>query len=349
MARLPRLRDLSVDFPSQFAEVSFAGFSNLNSIRFSCVRMTQQILDDMKGLLARSRSITQFALRPFAPSFLNFSSLFEDAMKPNFSPTLKQLTIGIDIKLSPSVAPFFRYLTSLETDVTSIQLLRIFQGSGIRLQELVAPLQQEVINYLLSYSGLRSFAGDPKLLPRTTEGKMIISQFFHAVLPKHQESIQSITFKQTGPLPGLLSITQPYLDQGVYLCKNLECLTLIYYFPSVREEHISDVLPLVCAYPLPSSWIFPQLKTLGPRLTYSAIFLTIYLTFTPSGSSSLGVTGKSSLHSITNTLRTFSGNFPPTSLVAGQYSKPKDSPNSSWMRQGPDLPHSPVAQARSQI
>jgi hypothetical protein len=257
LAKLPRLRDLSVIFHaySAFEDVPFTGFSNLNRIWLTSLPMTPHIIDGVKGLLARSPSLTELGLHASpqveAPEVktLEFSSLVEDAMKPNFSPRLKELSISPSrFNLSPSCAPFLRSLTSLvipngDSSHTQPSFWKTLQDSGIHLRELkVAPLRQSIIDYLLSYSGLRDFTLDWSRQD-VEDVEKIARQFFHAVLPRHRDTIRSISFGHTNLGPW--TVTQSDLDEGVYLCKNIQKLTLIYYFPSPNEKHTHPVIPLV--------------------------------------------------------------------------------------------------------
>ncbi|KAJ2934114.1 hypothetical protein H1R20_g2997, partial [Candolleomyces eurysporus] len=258
LGNLPRLRDLSIIFHSYspFEDVPFAGFSNLNSIRLTGLPMTTHILDGVKALLAKSPSMTELVLnaphqpdRPDGPGEkkVELSSMVEDVMQPNFSPTLKELTISAaPLKLSPSCAPFLRSLTSLEilNDSAHVQpsFWKALQDSGVHLQELkVAPLRQPIVDYLLSYSGLRGFTLDWSEQDAEDVEK-VVPRFFHGVLPRHRDAIQSISFKHTKLGPW--TVTQSYLNEGVYLCKKLKYLTLIYYFPSPNEKHTHPIIPL---------------------------------------------------------------------------------------------------------
>ncbi|RXW19361.1 hypothetical protein EST38_g6490 [Candolleomyces aberdarensis] len=125
--------------------------------------------------------------------------------------------------------------------------------SGIHLQELnVGPLLQPIIDYLLSYSGLREFVLDPSDWDNEDnenvthqsqdhqDDENIAHQFFHSVLPMHQSTIQTVAFRNTNP--GSWAIAQPYLE-GVFLCKNLESLTLVYHFP-IEEDNRPPTIAL---------------------------------------------------------------------------------------------------------
>ncbi|RXW19355.1 hypothetical protein EST38_g6496 [Candolleomyces aberdarensis] len=280
LATLPRLRDLSITFHSYspFEDVPFAGFSNLNSVRLTGLPMTPHILDGVKALLAKSPFITELLLNPSrqpgAPEVkrTELSSMVEDVMQPNLIPTLKQLTISAALlNLSPSCAPFLRSLTGLEilNDSAHVQpsFWKSLQDSGVHLQELkVAPLRQPIVDYLLSYSGLRDFTLD--LTHSDTEDvEKIVPRFFHAVLPRHRDAIQSISFRHTKLGPW--TIIQSYLDEGVYHCKKLKYLTLIYYFPSPNEKRTHPVIPLANLFREISDNL-PQLETL--RLEHTRKF-----------------------------------------------------------------------------
>ncbi|RXW19356.1 hypothetical protein EST38_g6495 [Candolleomyces aberdarensis] len=280
LATLPRLRDLSITFHSYspFEDVPFAGFSNLNSVRLTGLPMTPHILDGVKALLSKSPSITELSLNaPYqsgGPEVkkVEFSSMVEDVMQPNFSPSLKKLTISAaPLKLSPPCAPFLRSLTSLEilNDSAHVQpsFWKALQDSGVHLQELkVAPLRQPIVDYLLSYPGLRRFTLDwPE--QDTEDVEKIVPRFFHDVLPRHRDAIQSISFKHTKLGPW--TINQSYLNEGVYLCKKLKYLTLIYYFPSPNEKHTHPVIPLANLFSEISDNL-PQLEIL--RLEHTRKF-----------------------------------------------------------------------------
>ncbi|KAJ2934116.1 hypothetical protein H1R20_g2995, partial [Candolleomyces eurysporus] len=255
LAKLPRLRDLSIFFlsDSSFEDVPFAGFSNLNSVRLNGLPITPHILSGVKALLAKSPSITELLLitlhQPDAPEVkrAELGSMVAHAMQPKFSPTLKELTISAaSFNLSPSCAPFLRSLTSLEiiNDSAHVQpsFWKALQASGAHLQELkVAPLRQPIIEYLLSYSGLRDCTLDWSEQD-TEDVEKIAPRFFYGVLPRHRDAMQSISFGHTKLGPW--TIIQSYLDEGVYHCKKLKYLTLVYYFPSPNEEHTHPIIPL---------------------------------------------------------------------------------------------------------
>ncbi|KAJ2913054.1 hypothetical protein MD484_g7353, partial [Candolleomyces efflorescens] len=103
------------------------------------------------------------------------------------------------------------------------------------------------MDYLLSYSGLRSIRLGRKEPEHGEDQKELEHKFFHSILPMHRGTLQSICFR--GSPDGIWGITQAYLDEGVYLCKDLRYLHLIYYyFPSQDDGSeggfISD-MPLV--------------------------------------------------------------------------------------------------------
>ncbi|RXW19360.1 hypothetical protein EST38_g6491 [Candolleomyces aberdarensis] len=253
LAKLPRLRDLLITFHTNFdfQNIPFAGFSNLDRIWLDDLPMTPDILDGVKGLLARSPSITELVLKvsyglgSTKVERLELSSMVEDIMQPNFSPMLKHLTISASqFNLSPSCVPFLRSLTSLVvSDFTVVQpsFWRALQDVGIRLRKLKGGrLRQPIMDYLLSYSGLQDITlqwSDEEF----EEIGSIVSKFFHAVLPRHRDTIRSISF---GP-PMLVPwpVTQSYLDEGVYLCKKLKYLSLIYYFPYPNENARTPLFP----------------------------------------------------------------------------------------------------------
>ncbi|KAJ2913056.1 hypothetical protein MD484_g7356, partial [Candolleomyces efflorescens] len=255
LAKLPRLRNLVVMFQrySAFGSVPLAGFSNLTHLFLTGLPMTTHSIDGVKGMIARSPSLVELGLDGGSHAEISgetkveFSTLVEDAMQPNFSPRLKELRITpSQFNLTTSCAPFLRSLTSLVilNDSTHAQpsFWKALQDSGIHLQKLkVAPLRSPIIDYLLSYSGLRDFTLDWSR-EETKDVEEIARRFFHLVLPKHRESIRSISFGHTNLGPW--TITQSALDEGVHTCKNLKKLTLIYYFPSPSEKHTYPVIPL---------------------------------------------------------------------------------------------------------
>ncbi|KAJ2934110.1 hypothetical protein H1R20_g2993, partial [Candolleomyces eurysporus] len=269
LAKLPRLRDLLITFHTSFnfENIPFAGFSNLNRIWLNGLPRTPHILDGVKGLLVRLGSAQV--------ERLELGSMVEDVMQPNFSPMLKHLTISASqFTLSPSCVPFLGSLTSLVvSDLTVVQpsFWRALQNVGIRLQKLKGGrLRQPIINYLLSYSGLQDITlqwSDEEF----EEIGIIVPEFFHAVLPRHQDTMQSISF---GP-PMLVPwpITQSYLDEGVYLCRKLKYLSLIYHFPYPNEKRTHTVIPLAKLFSEISDNL-PQLETL--QLEHTRKFMTMF-------------------------------------------------------------------------
>jgi hypothetical protein len=160
--------------------------------------------------------------------------------------TLKTLIISPRaFRMSPSCAPLLRALTSLSISDDSIHVPTSFwkalQDCGICLQDLkVGPLLQPIVDYLLSYSGLRYFKLDSSGRdPEDAEN--MIHQFFYSILPMHQSSMKELAFQNTKP--GSWVITKSYLDR-VSLCKNIECLNLVYHFP-MEEDNEPPTIALV--------------------------------------------------------------------------------------------------------
>jgi hypothetical protein len=241
--------------------------------------ITRQLVDDLKRLLAKSPSITTLTLNahPQGPGEtegdkVDLASLFEDAMEPPinaiaggkksypFSSTLEYLSISAThFKLSPSCTPFLHALTGLLISGDSAHVQTSFwkslEDSGIHLQKLnVGPLLQPIIDYLLSYSGLRDFVLDSSGLDNGDDESMasqfqhreydenLAHQFFLSVLPMHQSTIQTVAFRNIKP--GTWAITQSYLE-GVSQCKNLESFNPVYHFP-LEEDNQPPTIALVC-------------------------------------------------------------------------------------------------------
>ena len=273
LAELPQLRRLKVWFNHPFQsdrDISFSRFSNLDALELHDVVLSSSILKGVKQLVANSPSLQEFVisryrwsvdtLTPTLP-YVTFDTVIEALIRaPAFTPTLKQLDIDVGgFHLNGSCFPFLACLTHLDIRGLSPKGIsptfwRSLEHSGIHLQRLaVQPLDPSIIDYLLSYDGLQEIVFKLDYIWSAADGpdmETFARRFFYSVVPHHQGTLREIRFGCSERETWEVSAMVPWIFNETYLeplslCKLLERVDVVFFYPSPNEKVRYPVVPLV--------------------------------------------------------------------------------------------------------
>ncbi|KAK0214340.1 hypothetical protein IW262DRAFT_1466046 [Armillaria fumosa] len=232
LSRLPRLSHLSIDFHEQHEQfptpIPYSEFHDLDHISFG----GRHMLDVIPPLVARSPNVTHLGLlveqdREEAPA--TASSIFSGLPKGKYS-RVQQLSINGDGILPaqdvPLIVPHLHHLTALRIHINDVApefwtALRI--EKICLLDVFVDVVNDALLEYLASYSGVKSMILDHKRPVNPDHYVDISFRFWGEILPRHADTLLTLIVQPDFERSGGWCLDTRSLD-AIRKCKRLEIL-----------------------------------------------------------------------------------------------------------------------------